>query len=206
MSSNRKPVFDLVRRLLGRAFTKAEVAAIDAELALLETRGPVDAPSEPEDAHVPGRIGIEGEELIKSFESYATALPDGGCEAYWDDAGKVWTIAWGLTGPDIKQGTRWTLEQAQHRFEAAMRAYSRQVADALGPALPATSQAQFDALVSFHYNTGAIASATLTRKHAAGDFAGAEREFARWVNAGGRRLKGLVRRRAAEAALYRSGS
>jgi GH24 family phage-related lysozyme (muramidase) len=40
-------------------------------------------------------------------------------------------------------------------------------------------------------------------KHRAGDHAGAEREFARWNRAGGRVLAGLVRRRAAEAALYR---
>ena len=67
-----------------------------------------------------------------------------------------------------------------------------------------TSEAQFDALVSFHYNTGAIGRATLTRKHCAGDFEGAALEFARWNMAGGRVLKGLVNRRAAEAELYRS--
>ena len=37
-------------------------------------------------------------------------------------------------------------------------------------------------------------------------FAGAAAEFARWKLAGGRVLKGLVRRREAEAALYRAGS
>jgi GH24 family phage-related lysozyme (muramidase) len=67
-----------------------------------------------------------------------------------------------------------------------------------------TTQAQFDALASFHYNTGAIARASLTRKHCAGDHAGAMREFARWVRAGGKVLPGLVRRRAAEASLYGS--
>jgi lysozyme len=69
----------------------------------------------------------------------------------------------------------------------------------------ATSPAQFDAMVSFHYNTGAIARATLTRKHKAGDPAGAAREFTRWVHAGGRVLRGLERRRWAEAELYASG-
>jgi GH24 family phage-related lysozyme (muramidase) len=58
-------------------------------------------------------------------------------------------------------------------------------------------------MVSFHYNTGAIARATLTRLHKGGDFAGAAAEFGKWVHAGGRRLAGLVRRREAEAALYR---
>jgi hypothetical protein len=63
---------------------------------------------------------------------------------------------------------------------------------------------QFDALVSFHYNTGAIGRATLTKRHLAGDYAGAAREFARWNRAAGQVLKGLTRRRAAEAELYLS--
>ena len=57
-------------------------------------------------------------------------------------------------------------------------------------------------MVSFHYNTGAIARATLTKKHNALDYAGAAAEFSRWNKAGGRVLKGLVRRRAEEAKLY----
>ena len=65
---------------------------------------------------------------------------------------------------------------------------------------------QFDALVSFHYNTGAIGRATLTKLHRAGDYGGAARQFARWNRAGGRVMVGLTRRRAAEAALYRRGS
>ena len=47
-----------------------------------------------------------------------------------------------------------------------------------------------------------IARATLTRRHIEGDYAAATAEFARWNRAGGRVLQGLVRRRAAEAALY----
>ena len=79
---------------------------------------------------------------------------------------------------------------------------ARDVATALGNAQ--TTQAQFDALVSFHYNTGAIARSTLLRLHRAGKYGEAAAEFARWNRAGGRILKGLVRRRKAEAALYRS--
>lgn len=67
-----------------------------------------------------------------------------------------------------------------------------------------TTQNQFDAMVSFHYNTGAIGRATLTRKHKAGDHEAASAEFLRWNKAGGRVLAGLTRRRAEEARLYRS--
>ena len=67
----------------------------------------------------------------------------------------------------------------------------------------ATSQNQFDALVSFHYNTGAIRRARLARLHIQGQFERAAEEFARWRYAGGKVLKGLVRRRHEEAKLYR---
>ena len=89
------------------------------------------------------------------------------------------------------------------RFARDLERYAADVAAALGDA--PTTQQQFDALVSFHYNTGAIARATLTRLHRARDYVGAARQFARWNRAGGRVLQGLVRRRRAEASLYRSG-
>lgn len=69
------------------------------------------------------------------------------------------------------------------------------------------TQGQYDALVSFTFNvgTGAAASSTLVRKLNAGDCLGAAREFSRWVNAGGKRLAGLVTRRAAERAMFEPG-
>ena len=96
----------------------------------------------------------------------------------------------------------WTQGQCDARLADELARYAADVGAALGDA--PTSQAQFDALVSFHYNTGAIARATLTKKHIAGDYDGAASKFARWNRAGGRVLKGLVRRRAAEAELYQS--
>ena len=154
----------------------------------------------------PDRIGPRGIQLIKRFEGLARLLPDGRIAAYPDPGtgGAPWTIGWGATGPGIGPGTIWTREECDARLERDLERYARDVARALGDA-PA-SQSQFDALVSFHYNTGAIARATLTRRHRAGDFTGAAAEFARWKHAGGRVMRGLVRRRAAEAALYRKGS
>ena len=69
-----------------------------------------------------------------------------------------------------------------------------------------TTQHQFDALVSFAYNLGAdnLKTSTLLRKHNAGDHAGAAAEFGKWNKAKGQVMKGLTRRRAAEAALYAS--
>lgn len=67
---------------------------------------------------------------------------------------------------------------------------------------------QFGACVSLAYNigNGAFGESTLLKKLNKGDVDGAANEFGRWVNAGGKKLNGLVRRRAAEAALFRSGA
>ena len=67
---------------------------------------------------------------------------------------------------------------------------------------------QFDALVSFTFNlgTGALQRSTLRRKVNREEHAQVPREFMRWVWAGGKRLKGLERRRRAEVEAYRSCS
>lgn len=65
---------------------------------------------------------------------------------------------------------------------------------------------QFDALVSFTFNlgSGALQRSTLRRKVNREEHHEAPEQLMRWVWAGGRRLKGLKRRRAAEALLYQS--
>ncbi len=198
----RKPVFDTLRRILGRGLRQGEVDQLDQALDDLPQDCVPGVPYDP----APTSIGPDGVALIKQFEGCASKRRDGRLEAYPDPAtgGDPWTIGWGATGPGIGPGTVWTQDACDARLEADLERYAGQVANALGDA--PTSQRQFDALVSFHYNTGAIAKATLTRKHKAGDFEGAAREFDRWCYAGGRVMKGLARRRAAEAALYRKGS
>lgn len=150
-------------------------------------------------------ISPVGLALIKQFEGCARARGDGTFAAYPDPGtgGDPWTIGWGATGPGIAPGTVWTQAECDARLERDLLRFARDVARAIGAA--PTTQNQFDALVSFHYNTGAIARATLTRLHCAGDCAGATAQFGKWINAGGRRLPGLVRRRAAEARIYASG-
>ena len=143
------------------------------------------------------RVSPAGLALIKQFEGCRlAAYPDPGTG---DDP---WTIGWGATGKGIGPGTVWTQKQADARLVADVARHAAEVLRAIAKA--PTTQGQFDALASFHYNTGAIGKATLTRLHVAGDHAGAARQFARWVFAGGKVMQGLVRRRAAEAELYRS--
>ncbi len=187
----RKPLFDLLRRLIGRPFRQREVDMIDAALDALN--------GTEESAHA---IGPEGVALIKRFEGCARVRRDGLVAAYPDPGtgGAPWTIGWGATGPGIGPETVWTQEECDERLARDLARYAAEVADAIGDS--PTSQSQFDALVSFHYNTGAIARASLTRFHIARDYDAAAREFGRWKHAGGRVMRGLVLRREAEARLY----
>ena len=197
----RKPIFDTIRKLLGRGFTQREVDQIDdaVDCAL----GDAEACARLQPASKM-KAGSQAFELIKRFEGCASLRADGLVEAYPDPGtgGAPWTIGWGATGDDIGPDTVWTQAQCDARLAVDVARHAADVSAALGNA--PTSQPQFDALVSFHYNTGAIRWATLTDKHRAGDHASAGEEFARWNKAGGRVLKGLVRRRQAEARVYAS--
>jgi lysozyme len=82
-----------------------------------------------------------------------------------------------------------------HQFELAV--------DAM--AVDTITQNQLNALVSFAYNlgSGALKSSTLLRKvNADPNDPTIEKEFAKWIWADGKKLDGLIRRRAAEAELY----
>jgi len=146
------------------------------------------------------KISDKGLALIKEFEGYHTALPDGSCKAYLDKLAspQIWTIGHGLTS-GVKPGMVMTAEEAEAALRRELAEHeaivNRVVTVPIG-------QNNFDALVSFNYNCGKLASSTLLKKLNAGDFDGAAREFDRWVKAGGKTYKGLVRRRAAERAMF----
>lgn len=195
---DRKVIFDSVRRILGRGFAPADVARLDC--AINRASGAAAGCGLPHPQ--PTSISAVGIMLIKQFEGCARKRPDGLVEAYPDPGtgSAPWTIGWGATGRGVTADTVWTQQQCDDRLASDLRRYADDVSDELGAA--PTTQAQFDAMVSFHYNTGAIRRATLTRLHRAEDYHGALSEFARWNRAGGRVMKGLTRRRIAEARLY----
>lgn len=82
-------------------------------------------------------------------------------------------------------------------FRKDLAKYERQVELAIKVPI---SQAQFDAAVSFHFNTGAIAKASWVKKLNAGDVIGAGAAIMNW-----RKPKDIIPRRKAEQALFRSG-
>jgi len=144
----------------------------------------------------------KGIDLIHSFEGLRLdAYPDP------DTGGAPWTIGWGATtdlqGKPIKPGTKWTREQADERFAVHLAKFEADVNRILNGAI--TTQGQFDALVSFAYNCGVgnLEGSTLMRMHKAGNYEGAAGQFLRWNKAAGKVMRGLTRRREAEAKLYR---
>lgn len=146
------------------------------------------------------RISQAGLDLITSFEGYHRKLPNGDCTTYRCPA-NVLTIGFGCT-EGVEEGMVWTRKQAEEAFRNELVKHEKAV-DRL--ATVELNQNQRDALISFSYNcgTGALSKSTLLKKLNAGDFEGAARQFASWNKGGGRVLPGLVRRRAAEAALFR---
>jgi GH24 family phage-related lysozyme (muramidase) len=136
--------------------------------------------------------------LMHQFEGCRLkAYPDPGSRD-----GHPWTIGWGSTGAGIGPGVVWTQEQADERFLTDLSAFGDRVAKLLDDA-PTTAH-QMAALVSLAYNIGttALAGSTVLRRHKAGNYAGAKAAFASWRFNDGEVMKGLERRRAAEAELY----
>ena len=142
-------------------------------------------------------ISEAGLDLIREFEGLRLT-------AYLCPAG-IPTIGYGHTEgvslADVRQGRTISREEAEELLRQDLVRAERVVSDLVRVEL---TQARFDALTSFVFNLGRarLARSTLLARVNRGDFAGAEKEFRRWVYADGKVLSGLVRRRAAEAKIF----
>jgi lysozyme len=167
------------------------------------------------------RTNRQGIEIVQGFESCELeAYPDPASALYracqashispmnsgyrrlpgWDSMdGGPWTIGWGHTGPDVTPGLVITQDEADGLLVSDLAAFEAEVEAHLG--VDPTGN-QFSALVCFAYNCKGWQGSTLLRKFNAGDIEGAAAEFGRWTRAGGRVLRGLVRRREAECQLF----
>lgn len=146
------------------------------------------------------KISKNGLDLVKHFEGcYLTAYK---CPA------NKWTIGYGHTGQvdgqNISSGLIITQEKADELLKYDMAIFEKAVTESVTVNI---TQSQFDALVSFSFNcgAGALKKSTLLKKLNSGDYVGAANEFHRWNKANGKVLKGLVKRRAAEAYLFEMG-
>lgn len=136
--------------------------------------------------------------LIKKWEGFRS-------RAYRDPVG-IWTIGYGTiryaNGMKVQPGQSITEEEASVELQAHIE---KDILPHLKKLVKVPlNNNQFCALVSLIYNigAGAFGRSTLLRKLNKADYEGAAREFDRWVYAGGRKLRGLVRRRDEEEALF----
>ena len=146
-------------------------------------------------------IDTRGIDLIKSFEGFKSY-------PYLDAVG-IPTIGFGTT--HYEGGRHVTMEDGDISEDRASEILRHEINDHYGAAVNRyiqveITQNQFDALTSFAYNlgSGALKSSTLLKRVNQGRNKKAAKEFSKWVHAGGRVLKGLVRRRKSEALLFLS--
>lgn len=125
-----------------------------------------------------------------------------GCKLYaYQDLVGVWTLGFGHT-KGVKRGDSCTQAQAEEWLtqdvQEAAHAVNRLVTTPI-------SQNEFDALTDFVFNLGqgSFAGSTLLKLLNAGDHEGAAAQFERWDKAGGVVVAGLLRRRKAEAELFK---
>lgn len=146
------------------------------------------------------RLNAETIEHIKRLEALRLrAYPDPGSRN-----GEPWTIGYGHTSDmfmKVRRGMEITQEQADAALEWDLEEAAVTVRSHIK--VPLTEN-QFGALVSFVFNVGGgnFGKSTLLKKLNAGNYSAVPGELAKWVFNDGKRMAGLVNRRAAEAALW----
>lgn len=146
----------------------------------------------------------------KQWEGFrANAYPDPGSRD-----GTPWTIGYGQTvinGKPVKKGDTITEERAAELLRQRHEQLAQRV---LGVVKVPLSPYQLATLVSFADNVGwggkrrgdGFSTSTLLLKLNAGEYDAVPGELAKWVNNDGKRMQGLVNRRAAEAGLWAKGA
>ena len=191
---NSKTIFDYLRKLSGGVLTQAQVIATDKLLSI-----DFDAVKNMLGIHESMSVSNKGADLICEFEGKRLVA--------YDDGVGVWTIGFGTikypNGVRVKKGDTCTLDQAKEYMRHDLIEFEHTVNSSVKVPL---NQNQFDALVSLAYNIGsnAFKSSTLVKKLNTGDYQGAADQFNVWINAGGKRMQGLVSRRDREKLLFLS--
>ena len=140
-------------------------------------------------------ISQAGIDLIKSFE---------GCklEAYKPvQTEKYFTIGYGHYGADVKEGMKITQEKADKLLADDLKKFETFI----NKVKVNFRQNQFDVLCSWVYNLGTSNfNCSTMRQFIIGDRNDEEitDQLVKWVNAGGKPLVGLKRRRIAEANMF----
>ena len=189
-----KHIFDFLRKISGGTLTQKQVNAANQVIATATDATVADMLGIAIDQMVVSLFGVD---LICGFEGKRLAA--------YDDGVGVWTIGFGTTvypnGIKVMKGDTCTEAQAKTYMAHDLKKFEATVNKAVTVQL---NQNQFDALLSLAYNIGASAfsQSTLVKKLNANDIRGAADQFDVWVNAGGKRMQGLVNRRSKEKLLF----
>ena len=137
-------------------------------------------------------ISTAGVDLLTHFEGLRL-------EAYQDSVG-VWTIGYGHT-KGVTPSMKITESQANNLLKTELIEYQNYINEMVNISL---DQCQFDALVCWVYNLGPtnLKNSTLLTLLNQGVKFQIPEQIRRWNRAGGKILKGLVRRREAEALMF----
>jgi len=144
------------------------------------------------------KTSAEGINHIREFEGERL-------KAYKCSAG-VWTIGVGHTSaagaPEVSEGMTITAAESSTILARDLASFELGVDRMLEVEV---TQAQFDVLVSFAFNCGlgALKKSTLLKRVNEGKHNAIPAELMKWTKAGGKEVSGLVRRRRAEAKLWR---
>lgn len=149
------------------------------------------------------KIGPDGLAIVKAFESCMAKIPGkpGFFKAYYDPV-NVLTIGWGHTNhhlPKFDAATVWSQADCDSALAGDMATFEAHVNRQAKVPL---KQCEFDALVSWSFNTGGPSTASLWRLLNEGNKAAIPANLAMWNRAGGKVLNGLTRRRRAEGLLF----
>lgn len=133
-------------------------------------------------------------DLINEFEGCRT-------KAYLCPAGK-WTIGYGVTGQDIKEGTEWSQEKCNQELLILAKKYENMALNS-SPILTVHSESRRAAIADFVYNLGIgnYNKSALKRLIDSGKWTEAAKEILQWDKVAGQTLPGLHRRRIAESKL-----
>lgn len=152
---------------------------------------------------IPDNVSEAGVRLVKKFEGLHKVGDDGLIHSYRCPAGK-WTIGWGSC-KGVRSGMRITEAEAEQRLMHDLDEHAKAIHRYVEVPL---SQNQYDALTSFIFNVGAanFKSSTLLKRLNSGLYHEVPDQLMRWnkarVDGKLTPLRGLTRRRTAEAALF----
>lgn len=141
-------------------------------------------------------VSDRGRAELLSHEAIVTA-------PYKDSEG-IWTVGVGHTkaagAPDPVAMTKGVQRPVAEMVDLFLRDLPKYEAEVRAAVKAPLKQHQFDALVSFHFNTGAIGRASFIKLLNAGDLVGAAKGFMDW-----KKPAAIIGRRRAEQALFRDG-